>query len=105
MEEKPQKYFKIRLASMHPSRKITFDVFIMINSRHVLYLRSGSSFEGDKLEHFASRMADVFYVKEEERDMYKDYIRDRVHDPSHTPEEKALILKESSFSLVEELFE
>ncbi|MCC6278444.1 MAG: HD domain-containing protein [Oligoflexia bacterium] len=100
-----QKYFKIRLASMHPNRKVAFDVFILINGRYVLYMRSGATFEGEKLEHFKSKRADVFFVKEEDRAAYKTYIRDRIGDDEHSPEEKALILKESSFSLVEELFE
>src|SRR5579884_1598550 len=100
-----QKYFKIRLASMHPNRKINFDVFIVLNQRYVLYMRSGSLFEGEKLEHFISRRADVFFVREEDRDVYKAYIKDRVHDEGLSAGEKAVILKESSFSLVEELFE
>jgi len=99
------KYFKIRLASMHPDREITFDIYIMINLRYVLYMRAGSRFEGEKLEHFMSRRADVFYIREEERGTYKSYIKQRVDDEGLTASEKALILKESSFSLVEELFE
>ena len=90
---------------MHPNRKISFDLYIMLNSRYVLYLRNGTTFEGDKLEHFVSRRADIFYVREEERDTYKSYIKDRVHDEGLSAGEKALILKESSFSLVEELYE
>jgi len=90
---------------MHPNRKITFDLFILLNGRYVLYLRTGSAFEGEKLGHFVSRKADVFFIKEEDRDGYKSYIKDRVDDTEHSPAEKALILKESSFSLVEELFE
>src|SRR5438105_1873911 len=105
MEESFPKFFKIRLASMHPNRKITFDVYITINGRYVLYLRAGSAFEGEKLEHFISKRADKFYVRDEEREAYKSYISDRVHDEGLSSSEKALILKESSFSLVEELFE
>lgn len=99
------KYFKIRLASMHPYRPITFDIYILLNQKFVLYMRAGSKFEGDKLENFLNRKADVFYIRDEERDAYKKYIKERVNDEGLKPEEKALILKEHSFSLVEELFE
>lgn len=105
MPDQDTKYFKIRLASMHPNRQITFDVYIMINQRYVLYMRAGTTFEGEKLEHFVSKRADIFYIREEERDTYKSYIKDRVVDEGLTADEKALILKEHSFSLVEELFE
>ncbi len=90
---------------MHPNRKITFDVYITIGGRYVLYLRAGGSFEGEKLEHFISKRADIFYVREEERDAYKSYIKERVEDSGLTAAERAVILKESSFSLIEELFE
>jgi HD-GYP domain-containing protein (c-di-GMP phosphodiesterase class II) len=105
MEEHTQKYFKIRISSLHPNRELSFDIFIMINTRYVLYMRSGSSFKGEKLEHFTTKRADIFFVKEEDRPAYKAYIRDRVDDAKHTAAEKGLILKESSFSLVEELYE
>ncbi len=101
----PMKFFKIRLASMHPHRPITFDIYILLNQKYVLYMRSGGKFEGEKLENFLSKKADVFYIREEERDPYKDYIKERVNDVGLNPAEKALILKEHSYSLVEELFE
>jgi HD-GYP domain-containing protein (c-di-GMP phosphodiesterase class II) len=58
-----------------------------------------------KLENFKTRKADVFYVRDEEREAYKAYIKERVDDTGLKAEEKALILKEHSFSIVEELFE
>jgi HD-GYP domain-containing protein (c-di-GMP phosphodiesterase class II) len=100
-----QKFFKVRLASMHPNRQIEFDLYIMIDNHQVLYLRKGTKFEGDKLVHFMARRADQFYVRDEDRDTYKSYVKDRVHDEGLSAGEKAVILKESSFSLVEELFE
>jgi HD-GYP domain-containing protein (c-di-GMP phosphodiesterase class II) len=100
-----QKYFKIRLASLHPDRFITFDIFIFLNKKYVLYMRAGAKFEGEKIEHFDSKRADLFYVKEGDRDAYKTYVKARINDDKLTGAEKAVILKESSFSLVEELFE
>src|ERR1700722_16287656 len=100
-----QKFFKVRLASMHPNRQVSFDLYIMIDNHHVLYLRKGTTFTGDKLVHFMARRADQFYVRDEDRAIYKDYVKNRVHDEGLSPVEKATILKESSFSLVEELFE
>jgi HD-GYP domain-containing protein (c-di-GMP phosphodiesterase class II) len=99
------KYFKIRLASMHPYREITFDIYILLNQKYILYLRSGSKFEGDKLENFLSKKADVFYIREDEREAYKGYIKERIVDVGLNPQEKALILKEHSYTMVEELFE
>ncbi|MBK9294486.1 MAG: HD domain-containing protein [Oligoflexia bacterium] len=99
------KYYKIRLASLHPYTPITFDLYVLINQKYVLYMRAGAAFEGDKLEHLLNRRADVFYIRYEEKDAYKKYVKARVDDTKLKAEEKALILKEHSFTLVEELFE
>src|SRR6185312_1192651 len=92
------KFLRIRMASMHPYRPITFDIYILLHQKYVLYMRAGSKFEGDKLENFLNRKADVFYIRDEDRDAYKKYIKERVNDEGLKAEEKALILKEHSFS-------
>lgn len=90
---------------MIPNRPTSFDLFVMINERYVLYMRAGDRVEEEKLKTLENRATDVFYVKESERQAYKDYIHAQVNDSSIEPIQRALILRESSYSLVEELFE
>lgn len=77
----------------------------MINERHVLYLRAGDRLDGEKIESLKNKAADVFFVKESERQEYKKYVHSLVNDSSMESQKRALVLRESSYSLVEELFE
>jgi HD-GYP domain-containing protein (c-di-GMP phosphodiesterase class II) len=98
-------YFKIRIHSLDPEAELTFDLFLLLNERYVLYMRAGDQIQKEKWESFKGKGSDVFYVNEKDRQFYKDYIHRRLNDDKMDPKKKAQILKESSFSLVEELFE
>ncbi len=98
-------YFKIRINSLHPQRAITFDLFIFLNNHFILYLREGSSLEEKKIQSFDKKAPDAFYVKEEDRKKYKAYVSTQLSDETLAVREKAQILKESTFSLIEEMFE
>ncbi len=98
-------YFKIRVNSLNPDKPITFDLYIYINDRYVLYLRAGAKLPLEKLETFQKKNTDVFYVLEKDRKSYKDYVSEQLHDTSLDKARRGTILKESTFSLIEELFE
>lgn len=97
------KYFKIRVGTILPSAPTTFDVFIMINGRHIHYLRAGEALKAEKIAQLDR--ADVFYVPEGQRPAYKRYIFDRLNEEKLETRTKALILRESSLTLAEEIFE
>lgn len=98
-------YFKIRVNSLNTEKPISFDLYIYINGHHVLYLRAGSKIHADKLESFKKKNTDVFYVLEKDRKAYKDYVAGMLNDTSIDKTQRGTILKESTFSLIEELFE
>lgn len=96
---------KIRLNSIHPSAPVPFDIFIQIGDRHIHYLRAGDRLEAQKIENFEKKAPDAFYIYANERANYKKYVKDRMISHELPTREKALILRESSMALVEELFE
>src|SRR5690606_16800844 len=98
-------YFKIRVNSLNPDKPITFDLYIYIGDHHVLYLRAGAKLPQEKLASFQKKNTDVFYVLEKDRRAYKDYVSEQLHDTSLDKKRRGTILKESTFSLIEELFE
>lgn len=98
-----EKYFKIRVRTLLPTHPTTFDVFIMINGRFVHYLRPGESLKAEKIK--SLDRADVFFVPEDQRAFYKRYVFERLNDPDLEPGRKAEILRESSLTLAEEIFE
>ncbi len=99
------KYFQIRVNSLIPDRPTSFDLFVLINKHYVLYMRAGDRLKEDKIKNFENRANDVFFVKESERQLYKDYVHTQVNDSNLPAVQRAIILRESSYSLVEELFE
>lgn len=98
-------YFKIRVNSLNTEKPTSFDLYIHINGHYVLYLHAGSKIPEDKLTHFQKKNTDVFYVMEKDRKAYKDYVAEILNDTSLEKAKRGTILKESTFSLIEELFE
>ncbi len=100
-----EKHLKIRINSLHPKRTTTFDVFILINEKYVLYLKAGDSLDEEKIKKLHSSGQEVFHIREADRAAFKTYLHTQLHDETLDVKEKALILRESSYALVEELFE
>ncbi|MCB9024679.1 MAG: HD domain-containing protein [Bdellovibrionaceae bacterium] len=100
-----QDYVVIRINSLHPSEPVPFDIFIEIGDHKVHYLRSGDSLTAEKLRKFEDKAPDSFYIKTENRELYRNYIQDRLRSEQLNPSEKAVILRESSLAIVQDLFE
>lgn len=100
-----EKFMKIRLNSIHPSAPVPFDIFVHIGEKYIHYLRTGDRLAAEKIENFERRAPDAFYIYSSERENYKRYVKDRMNSDQLPTKEKALILRESSMSLVEEMFE
>jgi HD-GYP domain-containing protein (c-di-GMP phosphodiesterase class II) len=98
-----ERHLKIKIHSLHPLRPTTFDTFIHINEKYILYLRAGDCLDAEKIAKLSG--ADIFFIREADRAAYKKYVHTQMADESLNVLEKARILRESSYSLVEELFE
>ena len=100
-------FFRIRINSLVPGRPTTFELYVHINDRYVLYKNAGEVLEKQKIDSLQKKSsgANSFYVREEDRQAFKKYIHGLVNDGSLDTKQRALILRESSFALVEELFE
>jgi putative nucleotidyltransferase with HDIG domain len=97
------KFIKIRVSTILPAYPITFDIHIMLNGRYVHYLRPGDRLKADKIS--SLDRADIFYVPEAQRALYKRYVFDRMNETGIDAKQKAVILRESSLTLAEEIFE
>lgn len=105
VQKERQKYFKIRVNSLHAESAVPFDVYVLINNHFVHYLRAGTTLSQQRYESIEKRNQEVFYILYEDRQQYKSYIRQQLLNDRLKSEEKALILRESSMVLVEELFD
>ncbi len=100
-----ESYIKIRLNSLTPGTPIPFDVFVRIADKQVHYLKMGDQLEKDKICALEQQAFDRFSIQVCDKQAYKNYIRDRLSCDELELQDKALILRESSLSLMEELFE
>jgi putative nucleotidyltransferase with HDIG domain len=104
-EETTENYIKIRLNALNSKEPIPFDLYVLINNKQIHYLRAGGNLLQEKLKKFESLAPDNFYLKASDRAQFKTYVHNHLNSKSLSPFEKAVILRESSLTLIEELFE
>jgi putative nucleotidyltransferase with HDIG domain len=104
-EQNAEKYIKVRLNSLDIKETIPFDLFVQINQKLILYLRAGDRLTPEKLAKFENKAPDSFFLRAEDRAAFKKYVHLNLNSKKFDPKEKAIILRESSLTLIEELFE
>lgn len=102
---KSEKFTRIRLGSIPTNRPVPFDLHIQVGDHFVHYLRAGDQVSDEKKAQLVKKAADHFYIQSIEFPQFKAFINSLVQSDQISVKEKALILRESSFALVEELFE
>jgi len=99
-------YFKVRINTLIPNKPTTFDLHVRINNQNILYLRAGDKLEPTKILTLNNRdTGHHFLIKESDRQAYRSYVQDQMTSDDLNVREKATLLRESSMSLVEEIFE
>jgi putative nucleotidyltransferase with HDIG domain len=104
-EQHSEHFIKVRLNSLHIKDPIPFDLYVLINNKQILYLRAGDFLNKEKLNKFENKAPDSFYLKGADRPAYKKYIHNHLNSTILNSKQKAIMLRESSLTLIEELFE
>jgi HD-GYP domain-containing protein (c-di-GMP phosphodiesterase class II) len=99
------KYARVRLNSLPSGHAIPFDLYVQIGGKFIHYLRAGDKLAADRIHNLEKRAPESFYVLTTDRLKYKTFIHSHIHGNLLAPDEKAVILRESSMALVEELYE
>lgn len=97
-------FFPIRINSLFPAHPPCFDIYLKLRERYVLYLRAGDPISPEKIQKLDA-YSTYFYVQEQNRGLYKKYISLQLNNDHLNPQDKAMLLRESSYALVSELFE
>jgi HD-GYP domain-containing protein (c-di-GMP phosphodiesterase class II) len=99
-------FFKVRINTLIPNKPTTFDLHVKINQQNILYLRAGDRLDPVKLSSLNTKdSGNHFLVKEDDRKAYKQYVHDQMMSGDLNVQQKAIVLRESSMTLVEEIFE
>ena len=104
-EQHSERYAKVRLNSLFIKEPIPFDLYVLINNKQIHYLRAGDTLSKDKLARFENKAPDSFFVRLEDRPAFKKYVHEKLNSKQLNSIEKAVMLRESSLTLIEELFE
>lgn len=105
MHQPEELYMKIRIGSLGAMEPIPFDVFVLVNTKYVHYLRAGDSITFEKIQAFETKASDVFYIQMSQKENYRNYLTRQLRSDTIDAKAKAYILRESSLSMIEELFE
>lgn len=96
------KHFKIRVGTITPDKPLTFDLYVQVNNKYIHYLKEGEVLATEKLNKLKS--ADQFFVLNEQRKAFKDFIFSAMNDATVSVRNKAQILRDTSLALVEEIY-
>lgn len=99
-------YFRIRLTTIRPNKELTFDIYVNIDSRYILYLHAGDRLSDGKIKTLHGRdTGDTFFILTSDKEKYQSWVREEINADHTDPKEKAKILRESSVALMEDLFD
>ncbi len=99
-------FFRIRLSTIRPSEPIPFDIYVFVDGKMINYLKQGDSFKPDKVQMLHSKdTGESFFVTNENKQLYRDYVKSSMNSSLISNNDKAAILRESSIALLEDLFE
>lgn len=99
-------FFKVRINSLIPGKQLPFNLYLRLNAKLTMYLRAGDKIEKEKLLLLNRRdTGESFFIPEAERAAFKAFVHAQILSEELNVREKALVLRESSMTLMEELYE
>lgn len=99
-------YFRIRLTTIKANEPIPFGVYIYLDQKIIPYVKAGDKLTPEKIASLHQKdSGDSFVVADSEKLKYRDYIKALMNSDHLQNDDKAVLLRESSIALLEDLFE
>lgn len=103
-------YVPIRVSTLRGDQKISFDAYVRVAGKYILYCREGDSFEGERLDRLISKRLLKMYIRPEQAPLYDKYIKEnvaRAYDASKGAnlENRAQIIQGAIQACAEDLME
>lgn len=103
-------YVSIRVSTLRGDQKISFDAYVKINDKHVLYLRRGDSFEGARLKRLKDKKLKKMFILSSDESNYRNYLKlniESAYDQNSTKDlnTRSEIIQGEQQGNVEEVFE
>jgi len=106
-KQSPQllQFFEVRLQSVASDQPLSFDLFLSVNGKPILFRKQNDVLTSDRLESLLAHGGQKFLILEEQRQLYLDSLKALIHNPDASIEIKSKYIKESAFLHVHDLFE
>ena len=103
-------YLPIRVSTLRGDLKISFDAYVQVNNKHILFCRKGDSFEGDRLVRLKKKRLRKMYIKPDDENFYRDYMTESIetaYDKSSgkSMESRADVIQGSQQAAAEDVIE
>lgn len=103
-------YISFRVATLRGDQKITFNAYIKINDKMVLYLKKGDSFEGTRLKKLKDKKLRKMFIVTDEEANYIEYLDNNINiaydnKSNVNIQTRAEIIQGDQQSKIEEVFE
>lgn len=83
----------IRVTNLRGDLPISFDVYMRVAGKYILYCRQGDSFEGQRLERLKGKKLRFMYVKNESANAFRDYMHKNLEAAYGSAEGKPIELR------------
>lgn len=97
-------FFEIRISSVGTGNALTFDIYLMVANKPVLFRKRGDVITPERMKLLFNHGGEKFLVPEDHRKEYLSSMRTVIRDPSTSTDDKAKFIKESAFLHVQDLF-
>ena len=99
-------YFRIRLSTIQPGEPSPFAIYILVDGKMITYLNPGDSIKSEKATALHQKdSGESFFVLNDQKQIYREYIKSSMNSKLISNHDKASILRESSIAILEDLFE
>ncbi len=97
-------FFQIRINSVATGIPLPFDIYLFVADKPVLFRKKGDVITPDRMKLLYHHGGEQFLVPDDQRAPYLQSLKNIIHDPSTSTENKAKFIKESAFLHVQDLF-
>jgi HD-GYP domain-containing protein (c-di-GMP phosphodiesterase class II) len=99
-------FFRIRLTTIRANESSPFDIYIYLDQKMVPYLKQGDQLKFEKIAILnAKDTGESFFVADTNKQLYRDYVKASMNSSLIHNDQKAIILRESSIAILEDLYE
>jgi len=99
-------YFRIRLSTIRPNEEIPFAIYVNLDGKMVNYVKIGDKLSSEKIQNLHNKdTGESFFVEDKDKALYREYVKASMNSNLLDNDQKAIILRESSIAILEDLFE